>query len=88
MLLVAIGVSMDTFVTAQKLVCWAGFVRFDFQPRMAKNKRGEVFVSYLPAVSQKALKSMRTQISQWSLWRYAPAKLEAFEARYSTQLQG
>jgi group II intron reverse transcriptase/maturase len=64
------------------------FLGFDFQPRMARNKHGQVFVSYLPAVSQKALKAMRTQIRQWALWRYTPATLEEFAERYARQLQG
>ena len=64
------------------------FLGFDFQPRMAKNKHGQVFVSFLPAVSQKALKSMRAQIRQWSLWRYTPANLEEFAERYIRQLRG
>jgi RNA-directed DNA polymerase len=64
------------------------FLGFDFQPRMAKNKRGQLFVSFLPAVSQKALKSMRAQIREWSLWRYTPANLEDFAERYNRQLQG
>ena len=55
---------------------------------MAKNKRGQLFVSFLPAVSQKALKSMRAQIREWSLWRYTPANLEEFAERYSRQLRG
>lgn len=47
--------------------CDAALVAFDFlgytfRPRPAKNRRGEIFTSFLPAVSGSALKAFRTKI--------------------------
>ena len=43
------------------------FLGFTFRPRLAKNKYGNFFISFLPAVSFQALKSMRTEIRSWKL---------------------
>jgi RNA-directed DNA polymerase len=38
------------------------FLGYGFQARGAKNKKGELFVSFLPAISDKARKSIREKI--------------------------
>jgi RNA-directed DNA polymerase len=43
------------------------FLGYTFQPRRAKNRQGEFFVSFLPAISTKAAKSIRATIRQWRL---------------------
>jgi RNA-directed DNA polymerase len=43
------------------------FLGFTFQPRRAKNRQGEFFVSFLPAISTKSAKAIRTTIRQWRL---------------------
>jgi hypothetical protein len=43
------------------------FLGFSFQPRRAKNRSGEFFVGFLPAISAKAAKSIRAQIRNWKL---------------------
>jgi RNA-directed DNA polymerase len=37
------------------------------RPRRSKNRQGEFFVSFAPAISTKAAKSIRTTIRQWQL---------------------
>lgn len=43
------------------------FLGYTFRPRRAKNKYGKYFVSFLPAVSNKAAKAMRRTIHDWRL---------------------
>ena len=45
------------------------FLGFTFRPRKAKNKAGQMFVSFSPAVSNTAAKSMRQEIRKWRLHR-------------------
>jgi group II intron reverse transcriptase/maturase len=40
------------------------FLGYGFQPRLSRNKRGESFVSFTPAVSKKARKSIMEKIRQ------------------------
>lgn len=53
---------------------WDGPTRFDFlgytfRPRSVKNRNGQLFVSFTPAVSDEAGKRMRSVIRRWRLHR-------------------
>jgi len=52
------------------------FLGYTFRPRKAKNRDGELFVSFAPAVSDKAAKSMRLRIRRWRLHRRNDLALE------------
>ena len=43
------------------------FLGFTFRPRHARNDRGQFFVSFSPAISRKAEKSIRDTIRSWRL---------------------
>ena len=43
------------------------FLGHTFQPRRAKNRYGKFFVSFLPAISNKAAKAIRATIREWRL---------------------
>ncbi len=43
------------------------FLGFTFQPRRAKNRWGKYFVSFLPAISTKAAKTIRKTIRDWRM---------------------
>jgi RNA-directed DNA polymerase len=43
------------------------FLGYTFRPRRAKNRRGKLFVSFLPGVSNKAGKAIRATIRDWRL---------------------
>ncbi|WP_213155405.1 group II intron reverse transcriptase/maturase, partial [Neochlamydia sp. AcF65] len=44
------------------------FLGYTFRPRLVKNsKRNNIFISFTPAVSQAALKSMKATIRQWNI---------------------
>jgi len=43
------------------------FLGYSFQPRRAKNRWGEFFVSFLPAISNKAAKAIWQTIREWRM---------------------
>lgn len=43
------------------------FLGFTFQARAARSSSGEIFTSFLPAVSKEALKKMSAQVRAWRL---------------------
>jgi len=43
------------------------FLGYTFQPRLAKNRWGKFFVSFLPAISTKAAKAIRRKIRGWRM---------------------
>ena len=43
------------------------FLGYTFRPRRARNRRGKLFISFLPAVSTKAANSIRATIRSWRL---------------------
>ena len=43
------------------------FLGYTFRPRRAMNRKGSVFVSFAPAVSDDAAKTMRHRIRRWKL---------------------
>jgi len=42
------------------------FLGFTFRPRLVKTRHGRRLVCFLPAISQKAAKRIRTEINEWS----------------------
>lgn len=43
------------------------FLGYTFRPRRAKNWRGKMFISFLPGISQKSAKAIRSRIQGWKL---------------------
>ena len=64
------------------------FLGFTFRPRMAKNREGELFTSFLPAVSAQALKRMRARIRAWRLPQHAPLSLKDIARKLNPTLEG
>lgn len=64
------------------------FLGFTFRPRSAVNKEGKRFTSFLPAVSNEALKSMRARIKTWRLSTRTPSTLEELSRLYNPILRG
>lgn len=52
------------------------FLGYTFRPRSAQNKQGGQFLSFLPAVSGKAIKAMTQTIKQWKIHRMTDKELE------------
>jgi RNA-directed DNA polymerase len=43
------------------------FLGCNFRPRRSKNRKGKYFINFSPAVSDKAVKSIREEIRSWNL---------------------
>jgi len=52
------------------------FLGYTFRPRGAMSRAGKMFVSFIPAVSAKATKSMRSVLRQWKLSHRGDLDLE------------
>lgn len=64
------------------------FLGYTFRPRKSKNYRGELFISFSPAVSDKALKSMRSVIKQWGWHRQSDKTMEDLSRIYNSKIRG
>jgi len=65
------------------------FLGYTFRPRLVENrKRKSLFISFTPAVSKSALKSMRTKIRQCNLRNRTDLSLEEIAHRFNPVLNG
>ncbi|MGH8855480.1 MAG: group II intron reverse transcriptase/maturase [Telluria sp.] len=64
------------------------FLGFAFRPREALNKYNRRFTSFLPAVSDEALKRMRQTVRSWRLHRWTSVALDNIAQRYNPTIQG
>jgi group II intron reverse transcriptase/maturase len=64
------------------------FLGFTFRPRLSKNRHGMYFVSFSPAVSNKATKAMRQTIRSWNLPRCSDKSLEDFSRMFNPIIRG
>jgi RNA-directed DNA polymerase len=52
------------------------FLGFTFRPRSSRNRQGKLFVSFAPAVSEKAAKAMRRRMRHWQLHHRSDLSLD------------
>jgi RNA-directed DNA polymerase len=64
------------------------FLGFTFRSRNARGTNGELFQSFLPAVSKAAMKRMRHTIRSWRLPCQTSVSITELAARYNPILQG
>jgi RNA-directed DNA polymerase len=64
------------------------FLGYTFRPRKAKNRSGKLFVSFAPAVSDKAAKTMRAVMRQWRLHHRSDLELEDLVRKVQPVLKG
>ena len=65
------------------------FLGYTFRPILVKNsKRNSMFISFTPAVSKAALKSMRATIRQWSIRNKTHLELEDMARMYNSVIRG
>jgi RNA-directed DNA polymerase len=64
------------------------FLGYTFRPRLAKSRRGQFFVSFLPAVSDDAKKAMGREIRRWRINRRSDLDLEDLAQMYNPILRG
>lgn len=64
------------------------FLGYTFRPRLAKNKNGKFFVSFLPAMGEKAKKAIRKEVRSWKLQFKTDKDLWDIANMYNKKIQG
>ena len=64
------------------------FLGHTFRPRRSMNRNGRLFVSFSPAVSDKAAKAMRLTMRRWRLQRRTDLALDEIAQRIRPELRG
>ncbi|MCM1002343.1 group II intron reverse transcriptase/maturase [Wolbachia pipientis] len=64
------------------------FLGYTFRPRLARNKMGKKFVSFLPAISNKAKKKICQVIRSWRIHRQTSTTLEKISKKVNPIVRG
>lgn len=64
------------------------FLGYTFRPRLAKNKYGKFFVSFLPAMGEKAKKAIRKEVRGWKLQFKTDKDLWDIASMFNNKIQG
>jgi group II intron reverse transcriptase/maturase len=64
------------------------FLGYTFRPRPAKNRKGKLFVSFLPAVSDGAAKKIRQTIRKWRLHLWSGTPLAEIARKVNLTVRG
>jgi RNA-directed DNA polymerase len=64
------------------------FLGYTFRPRLAKERSGQFFVSFIPAISDKAARSLRDTMRQWKLHRRTDKSLDDLAQKVNPVLRG
>ncbi len=64
------------------------FLGFTFRPRVAKNRKGQFFVSFSPAISAKAEVAIRDTIRSWKVPSRVGIDLERLGKEYNPRIRG
>lgn len=64
------------------------FLGYTFRPRRARSKRGGLFTSFLPAISNKAKKKIKKNIRAWKLHRRTEKTLEELADKINPIVRG
>jgi RNA-directed DNA polymerase len=64
------------------------FLGFTFRPRLSKSRKGKLYVSFSPAVSNEATKSIRQMLRSWRLPRRSDKSLEDFARMFDPMIRG
>ena len=63
------------------------FLVYTFRPREAKAQKGKFFVGFLPAMSNKAAKSIRDVVRSWQIHKCTDKSLEDFSRMFNPILR-
>jgi len=64
------------------------FLGYTFRPRRSKNRYGELFVSFIPAVSNASKKEMRRKIHDWRMHLKPDKTLDDLSRMFNPALRG
>jgi RNA-directed DNA polymerase len=64
------------------------FLGYTFRPRKSKNRKGQCFVNFTPAVSNKAKKDMRQKIRNWKMHLKPDKEIEDLSRMFNPVIRG
>jgi group II intron reverse transcriptase/maturase len=64
------------------------FLGYTFRPRLAKDRWGRHFVSFIPAISGKAVKRINQVVRKWQIGRRTGSSLELLAKEYNPTIRG
>jgi len=64
------------------------FLGYTFKPRPCKNKQGQIFVGFLPAISDKAKKTIRKEIRSWKLQLKSDKSINDLSLMFNNKIRG
>jgi group II intron reverse transcriptase/maturase len=64
------------------------FLGYTFRPRLAKNKHGNIFLNFLPAMSDKAIKVMKEEVRSWKLQLKVSKNLNDLAGMFNSHIRG
>ncbi|MEA4918316.1 group II intron reverse transcriptase/maturase [Proteiniphilum sp.] len=64
------------------------FLGYTFQPRALRNRSGQVFNGFSPAISKKAKKRLHEKMRYWNLNRHVQVKLSDIAAGINAEIRG
>lgn len=64
------------------------FLGYTFQPRAQRNKQGQVFMGYLPAISRKSKKRIMEKVRDWRLTKWVHLKLSDIAVEINAEVRG
>ena len=64
------------------------FLGYTFRPRRGKNRKGEFFISFSPAISGKAGKAIRAEIRSWKLPLRSGQRIEDLAWKFNPKIRG
>ena len=64
------------------------FLGHEFRPRRARKYRGKDFVSFLPAISEKAAKGIRQEMRRWKLQCRSDKSIEDLARMFNPKIRG
>jgi group II intron reverse transcriptase/maturase len=71
----------------QKVITF-DFLGYTFRPRCAMGKGGKLFSSFLPAIADKAKKTIRKEVTGWMLQRQIALEIEDIAKLYNPKIRG
>jgi group II intron reverse transcriptase/maturase len=64
------------------------FLGYGFQSRQARNRQGEVFYSFLPAISSKATKAIVAEVREWGIHQMSDKELDDLSRKFNSKIRG
>ncbi len=64
------------------------FLGYTFRPRLSRREQGRIGVSFSPAASDKALKTIRQTVRSWSLHRRSDKSLDDLARMFNCHIRG